>query len=259
MKQHAIKEKLQKSFPEKQSKHPENYASTFCPPDSEIDVAPRSEQSDILWPTAGSKVRVRLDADSEIRGVVMEDEVAAAQLRLSGLIGVQTEDGHFIEVPHPDENITVTHNYDTPSSTLSANRKNIGLDSNLTSINPSQGSDAAVSMSSWQLEQHGTEWMKSSRIPVGKRLSSNSGKREENDSFENTAMNEGNNDDDDDVEWVDGIEGLSAKAKKRKIRGTDGDEGDDSDDSDEEEVHWQTPNDSAEIDIEVTSFDYIDS
>lgn len=251
MKQQAIKEKLQRSFPEKRPKHPENYASTFCPPSSEIVVAPRSEQSDIPWPTAGSKVRVRLDADSEIRGVVIGDEVAAAELRSSGLIGVQTEDGHFIEVPHPDENITVTHNYDTPTSSFSATRKVEGPDSDLASTSAREGNENAISMSSWQLEQHGNEWMKSSRIPIGKRLSCNSEKREENDSSAIASFTEGNFDDNDDVEWVDGIEGLSAKAKKRKIRGADGDEGDDSDDSDEEEVHWQTPNDSAEIDIEV--------
>jgi hypothetical protein len=250
MKQQAIKEKLQRSFPEKQSKHPENYASTFCPPSSEIDAGRRSEQSDILWPTPGSKVRVRLDADSEIWGVVMGDEAAAAELRLSGLIGVQTEDGHFIEVPHPDENIIVTHNYDTPASFFSVSRKSTGLDVNLTSTSASQGSETTITMSSWHLEQHGSDWMNSGRTPIGKRLSSNSEMRAGNTSSETYAFTE-NCDDNDDVEWVDGIEGLSAKAKKRKIRGANGDEDDDSDDSDEEEVHWQTPNDSAEIDIEV--------
>jgi hypothetical protein len=254
MKQQAIKEKLQRSIPEKQSKHPENYASTFCPPSSEIDAAPRSEQSDILWPTAGSKVRVRLDSDCEIRGFVMGDEVAAAELRLSGLIGVQTEDGHFIEVPHPDENIIVTHNYGTPSSSFSVSRNSTGLDVSLKSTSASQGSETAITMSSWHLEQHGSEWMK--RTPIGKRLSSNSEIRGENISSETNAFSEGNCDDNDDVEWVDGIEGLSAKAKKRKIRGADGDDVDDSDDSDEEEVHWQTPNDSAEIDIEVMNCFY---
>ena len=255
MKQEAIKEKLLRSYPEKQSKTSENYVSTFCPPSSELpvqrNIAERSEQLDILWPTAGSKVRVRLDSESEIRGVVISDDAAAAELRLSGLIGVQTEEGHFIEVPHPDENITVTHNYDIPSSSSSAKKTSILPDGDGISTNASQGTETAISMSSWQLGQHGSEWMKSSRIPVGKRLNRSSEMSDENLGSDIPGFTVGNCDDDDDVEWVEGIEGLSAKAKKRKSRGNNGTESDESDDSDEEEVHWQTPNDSAEIDIEV--------
>ena len=87
---------------------------------------------------------------------------------------------------------------------------------------------------------------------IGKRLSKGTaapGDLEE-DGFHDVDMQDIDesygNDDDDDVQWVGGHETLS---QKKKRAGSE----DDSDGSDEEEVRWQTPNDSADIDIEVQS------
>lgn len=242
MKQQAIKEKLQKSLPANQNIGPENYAATFRPPTNSSSlpefVSKASEICQTVWPITGSSVIIRLDAETTIEGVVTESGPAAEELRLGGQIGVFTKDGHFIEVPYPDENVTVIHNIDTAnSSSNEVLRRNTGrpLLNNRMSIDENDVLDVE------------------NILRVGTSLGKNVFEDYESSLTANTkgALIVAGNEDDD-VEWVEGHESLNAKRKKRTRRTEQyGDDLGSSEESDEEEVHWQTPSDSADIDIEV--------
>ena len=270
MKQQAIKERLQKSLPSAPVHANENVASTFNVPGGNllqpIEITDKTETIDLLWPVEGSLVRVRLDSETEIRGVVACDETTSAQLRSVGLIGVETDDGHFIEVPFPDENVTVTHNlnyrcratsetYSGVSNGTSDAGKNSLVDFQRPSIEL-LGCDDAIPMSSWPSDHANSALNAKTRVLIGKRLSQSIGSQLDIDDdvdgdYGGLKRAVNSLEDDDDVQWVDGHESLSTKKNKRKNRGADDGENTDTDDSDEEEVRWQTPSDSAEIDIEV--------
>ena len=256
MKQQAIKEKLQKSLPANQEVGPENYASTFRPPSKSSTVlqcaSKESEKCQTLWPVAGSSVIVRLDAETTIEGIVTESGPAAEELRLGGLIGVFTKDGHFIEVPYPDENVTVIHNIDTVnSSSIEALNRSTGK-SLLPSRMNTDESDILDVENILSLRNASSRTSSDGILRVGTSLGKNVLDDLESSLIANTKGALIVDGDDDDVEWVDGHEGLDAKRKKRARRTEQyGDDHGSSDESDEEEVHWQTPSDSADIDIEV--------
>lgn len=267
MKQQAIKEKLLKSLPANQNISPENFAAAFNLPTKALPplecVSNEHNKCQTLWPVAGSSVIIRLDAETEIEGIVSGCGSAAEELRLSGLIGVLTQDGHFIEVPYPDENVTVIHNIDiVNSSSLEGLEHNIGMmplstnhinndDSDILDVENILSSRSANSrLSSDGILRIGTS--------IGKNLSKNSLISDGNSSSftagsKGALIVDGDEEYDDDVVWVDGHESLNAKHKKRRRTGQPYDDADlgSSDESDEEEVHWQTPSDSADIDIEV--------
>jgi hypothetical protein len=75
----------------------ENYASTFCPAPSQSKQH-NTHQKDQSWPNSRCMVRVQLDDDTVIIGRVIADGVPADALRSIGLIGIETTDGHSIEV-----------------------------------------------------------------------------------------------------------------------------------------------------------------
>lgn len=253
MKQQAIKEKLQKSLPANQNVGPENYAATFRPPTNSSSlpefVSKASEICQTVWPVTGSSVIIRLDAETTIEGVVTESGPAAEELRLGGLISVFTKDGHFIEVPYPDENVTVIHNIDTAnSSSNEVLRHNTGrlLLNNRMSIDENDVLDVENILSLRTVSSENI-------LRVGTSLGKNVPEDYESSLTANTkgALIVAGNEDDD-VEWVEGHESLNAKRKKRTRRTEQyGDDLGSSEESDEEEVHWQTPSDSADIDIEV--------
>ena len=270
MKQQAIKEKLQKSLPLAPVHANENVASTFNVPGGNllqpIEIIDKADTTDLLWPVEGSLVRVRLDSDTEIRGIMTCDETTSMQLRSVGLIGVETDDGHFIEVPFPDENVSVEHNLNYRSrstsetySTISRGTRDAG-NSSLVDFQKATiellGCDDAIPMSSWPSDHTNSVLNARNRVLIGKRLSQNIGSQLDidDDMDGDCATLKGaasRFEDDDDIQWVDGHENLSTKKNKRKIRGDDDGDNTDTDDSDEEEVRWQTPSDSADIDIEV--------
>ena len=270
MKQQAIKEKLQKSLPLAPVHANENVASTFNVPVGNllqpIEIIDLADTVDLLWPVEGSLVRVRLDCDTEIRGIMTCDETTSMQLRSVGLIGVETDDGHFIEVPFPDENVSVEHNLNYRSrstsetySTISRGIRDTGNSSLVDFHKPSielLGCNDAIPMSSWPSDHTNTVLNARNRVLIGKRLSQNIGSQLDiDDDMDGDSATlkgaSGRFEDDGDVQWVDGHESLSTKKNKRKIRGNDDGDNTDTDDSDEEEVRWQTPSDSADIDIEV--------
>ena len=309
MKQQLIQEKIKKSAPEEIAPSANNYAASFCPPVAKSSsgkeqqsqtpaLTPMPTPTKILpkklkvtamsWPTAGSSVRVRLDATTEIHGVVTSDGMIADALRATGFIGVQTYDGELVEVPYPNKNVIVEHRnsvLDSPSSSSStvinksnlkgvkfdigndgdddvaedrsqASRVDVGVEG---SISRGSGGGDMISLSSWPTDQNSDEWKSRSRTLIGKRLSKNTERPMrhpadsdvDDDDPPEVLENEYDDDDDDDVQWVGGHETLPNKKKRKNRAGNEEDNSGD-DDSDEEEVHWQTPNDSADIDIEVS-------
>eukprot|EP00596_Hydrurales_sp_CCMP1899_P004972 CAMPEP_0119038400 /NCGR_PEP_ID=MMETSP1177-20130426/7320_1 /TAXON_ID=2985 /ORGANISM="Ochromonas sp, Strain CCMP1899" /LENGTH=1991 /DNA_ID=CAMNT_0007000961 /DNA_START=161 /DNA_END=6136 /DNA_ORIENTATION=+ len=280
IKQQAIQDKLKKSMPPIIN-NAENYASTFCPAPSQSKQH-NTHQKDQSWPNSRCMVRVQLDDDTVIIGRVIADGVPADALRSIGLIGIETTDGHSIEVPYPNESITVIDQ--KPTSNISdsimgkANSSSNSTSSSTNNTNPLEdipkqtnlkpfdvnnlGSEnEVISMSQWPSDMNKCEWLNRSQTLIGKRLSKNTGKSigfentdsmEDGDGLVNYVDDNGDDvylDNDDDVQWVEGHENLRVK-KKRKNR-EDNDDDDYSDDDSDEDVHWQTPNDSADINIEV--------
>jgi hypothetical protein len=275
LKQQAIQDKLKKSMPPK-TNDAENYASTFTPGPSQTKQQKLQEQQrrELTWPSSRSMVQVQLDDDTVIIGRVIADGVPADALRSIGLIGIETTDGHSIEVPYPNENITVIDEKGTSNihdssiiekaSSSSSSTINLlendpeNIKTNLKSfcVNVLGSQNEVISMSQWPSDMNKSEWLNRSQTLIGKRLSKNTGRSngyEDLDSIEGDdigLVDEADDDDnDDEVQWVDGHENLRVK-KKRKKRDDDNDD-DYSDDESDEDVHWQTPNDSADINIEV--------
>ena len=103
----------------------ENFAPSFCLPpkkllnqnqaqqqlvqqsQDDLHTKNSNEKHESNWPTAGSIVKVRLDTETVMTGIVTNDGAIADALRATGFIGVQTSDGQLIEVPYPDKNVFV--------------------------------------------------------------------------------------------------------------------------------------------------------
>lgn len=278
LKQQAIQDKLKKSMPPKTNDN-ENYASSFCPPPKLLNqqqLQQQQKQSELSWPSSGSMVRVQLDADTVITGRVSADGRPADALRSTGYIGIETTDGDSIEVPYPNENVTVIdqeESLDVRTSSIIGNASS-GSSSTINSVEDTSKSiktnlnsfdvnglrsqsDDVISMSAWPSDMNKSEWLDRGQTLIGKRLSRNTGK---NNGFEDPDLIDGDDllidqadeyDNDNEVQWVDGHENLRVKKKRKNREDDNGDNDDYSDDDSEEDFHWQTPNDSAEIDIEV--------
>ena len=287
----------------------ENFAPSFCLPPKKISNQNQTEQQLVQeleddvqaeindeepesdWPTTGSIVRVRLDAETVMTGIVTNDGAIADALRATGFIGVQTSDGQLIEVPYPDKNVFVKQMAKTidankalaasssspsPLSSLTASELTTRIIEKAKRIESASrrkayGEDEVVSLSSWPADMSSSDWSERGRTLIGKRLSKNTGMSsigalDSDDNGEISRRTESGNkngddngdnghdnddDDDDDVQWVGGHETLTQKKKKKSHTA-----GEDSEESDEEEIHWQTPSDSADIDIEVCTFTY---
>jgi hypothetical protein len=200
LKQQAIQDKLKKSMPSV-TNNAENYASTFCPAPSQ---SKQQHHRDLSWPNSRSMVRVQLDDETVIIGRVIADGVPADALRSIGLIGIETTDGHSIEVPYPNENITVIdqepsdipHSFMDKGSSSSSSTINLSEDipekikTNLKSFgeNVLGSQNEVISMSQWPSNMNNSEWLNRSQTLIGKRLSKNTGR---NIRFENSDSMEG--------------------------------------------------------------------
>lgn len=308
MKQQLILEKIKKSSPSEQSMDAENFAPSFCLPPKKLSNQNQAQQQLVQqsqddlhaknsnekhesnWPTAGSIVKVRLDTETVMTGIVTNDGAIADALRATGFIGVQTSDGQLIEVPYPDKNVFVKQmvrkvdvdkllSSSSASSSLTASevadvKLKVNFSSSIienangiesTSKMRIYGDEEAMSLSSWPTDVNSSHWNERGRTLIGKRLSKKTGplsagaldsdddkctdggnKRKNYDDNSDNDHDNDDDDDDDDVQWVGGHETLTQKKKKKTHTA-----GEESEESDEEEIHWQTPADSAEIDIEV--------
>ena len=213
MKQQLILEKIKKSLQPEQSMDSENFAPSFCLPPKKMSNQNQAEQqlvqeledksqasindeeSESDWPTTGSIVRVRLDAETVMTGIVTNDGAISDTLRATGFIGVQTSDGQLIEVPYPDKNVfvkqmvktidankslTASSSSSSPLSSLTASEltnriieKAKGIES--ASKRKVYGEDEVVTLSSWPTDMNSSDWSERGRTLIGKRLSKNTG------------------------------------------------------------------------------------